>query len=400
MTQPSTVQRSLPALYLAQALSTSATTIGVALASILAVKLTGSESYSGVPSTVNLLASAFSAYFAGQLMSRHGRRVGLALAFLLGTIGASVAFWQAMQQNFWGFMVGILLVGLATGGINQMRYAVSELVQPEKRGQFIGFLLTCSAIGAVITRLCIPALKNVAQSHQLPENEAGWLLSALFLALASGLVAVFFTARPADLPKHTSRIQLSVAELLQNPQVRLALLGMMVGQGVMLMLMVMMPVHATHLGHGLEAISSVMTGHVVGMFGLSWITGRWVDRFGARTMIFMGSLLLALSALLGLLGHSLMEMGIALFVLGIGWNLCFVAGSSLLTSSLPPETRAAAQGKLDVFVWGSAAAGALGGGLLVAQSGFPLMYSVALTISLISAIGVYLRRAGKVQPGT
>ena len=390
-------QRSLPALYTAQALSTSATTIGVALASILAVKLTGSEGYSGLPSTVNLVASAFSAYFAGQLMAKHGRRVGLTLAFLLGTVGAAIACWQALEGHFWGFMVGILLVGLANGGINQTRYAVSELVKPEKRGQFIGWLLTCSAIGAVVTRLCIPVVKNVAQSYNLPENEAGWLLSAFFLAVASVLVGVFFTAKPADLPRSTSQVQLSIPELLKSPQVQLALLGMMVGQGVMLMLMVMMPVHAQHMGHGLEAISTVMTGHVIGMFGLAWITGRWVDRFGARTMILAGSLLLALSAILGMLGHSITEMGIALFVLGVGWNLCYVAGSSLLTSSLPPEARAAAQGKLDVFVWGAAAAGALGGGLLVSGYSFFTMYSVALAVSLLAAIGVYLKRAGAVK---
>lgn len=390
-------QRSLPALYTAQALSTSATTIGVALASILAVKLTGSESYSGLPSTVNLVASAFSAYFAGQLMAKHGRRVGLTLAFLLGTIGAAISCWQALSGHFWGFMVGILLVGLANGGINQTRYAVSELVKPEKRGQFIGWLLTCSAIGAVVTRLCIPVVKNVARSYNLPENEAGWLLSAFFLALASVLVGLFFTAKPADLPRNTSQVQLSVSELLKHPQIQLALLGMMVGQGVMLMLMVMMPVHAQHMGHGLEAISTVMTGHVIGMFGLAWITGRWVDRFGARTMILAGSLLLALSAVLGMLGHSITEMGIALFVLGVGWNLCYVAGSSLLTTSLPPEARAAAQGKLDVFVWSAAATGALGGGLLVSGYGFFTMYSVALAVSLLATIGVYLKRAGAVK---
>ncbi|GEM45052.1 MFS transporter [Deinococcus cellulosilyticus] len=390
-------QRSMAALFTAQALSTSATTIGVALASVLAVKLMDDESYAGLPSTVNLLASAFSAYFAGQYMARHGRRAGLTLAFLLGTVGAALACWQALAGHFWGFMIGILLVGLANGGINQTRYAVSELVKPERRGQFIGWLLTCSAIGAVVTRLCIPVLKQLAEAYQLPENEAGWLLSALFLALASVLVGVFFTAKPTDVPRNTARVQLSVGELLKQPQVQLALIGMMVGQGIMLMLMVMMPVHAQHMGHGLEAISTVMTGHVVGMFGLAWITGHWVDRFGARNMILAGTVLLAASAILGMLGHSITEMGVALFVLGVGWNLCYVAGSSLLTSSLPPEARAAAQGKLDVFVWSAAAAGALGGGLLVSSSGFSTMYSVALAISLITAIGVYLRRAGEVK---
>lgn len=390
-------QRSLPALFTAQALSTSATTIGVALASILAVKLTGSESYSGLPSTVNLLASAFSAYFAGQLMARYGRRVGLTLAFMLGTLGATVAFWQALDGHFWGFMSGILLVGLATGGINQTRYAVSELVEPQKRGQYIGWLLTCSAVGAVVTRLCIPGLKTLAASYQLPENEAGWLLSALFLALASVLVGMFFTARPTDAPRGGKQVQVPVMDLLKNPQIQLALVGMMVGQGIMLMLMVMMPVHAQHMGHGLEAISTVMTGHVVGMFGLAWITGRWVDRFGPRAMILWGSALLALSAILGLLGHSITEMGVALFVLGVGWNLCYVAGSSLLTGSLTPETRASAQGKLDVFVWASAALGALGGGLLVAQFGFAVMYSVALLVSILTLIGVYLKRTAEAQ---
>ena len=57
-----------------------------------------------------------------------------------------------------------------------------------------------------------------------------------------------------------------------------------------------------------------------------------------------------------------MILFLALFLLGYGWNLGFVAGSALLTTR-PVHRRAdAVQGLTDALIWSSAAAASLGSG--------------------------------------
>jgi predicted MFS family arabinose efflux permease len=61
-------------------------------------------------------------------------------------------------------------------------------------------------------------------------------------------------------------------------------------------------------------------------------------------------------------------MGLALFVLGLGWSACLVSGSTLLTASVPGDVRTAVQGVSDLVMGvAGAAAGAASGPLLAAR---------------------------------
>ena len=51
---------------------------------------------------------------------------------------------------------------------------------------------------------------------------------------------------------------------------------------------------------------------------------------------------------------------LALFLLGYGWNLGFVAGSALLTRGLGLAERTRVEGLTDSLIWSSAAAASLG----------------------------------------
>ena len=59
---------------------------------------------------------------------------------------------------------------------------------------------------------------------------------------------------------------------------------------------------------------------------------------------------------------------LALFLLGYGWNLGFVAGSALLTHGLELAERTRLQGLTDALIWSSAAAASLGSGVVVAAA--------------------------------
>jgi MFS family permease len=139
----------------------------------------------------------------------------------------------------------------------------------------------------------------------------------------------------------------------------------------MVMLMNLFPIHALHHGHGLSTISAIISVHVAGMFSLAWLTGGLVDRLGAWTMSTAGAVMLFAGALTSALETAAVGLAVALFLIGLGWNLCFVAGSALLAKHLEPSVRTSFQGSADVLVWLCAGGSTLGGGYLVGVYDYP-----------------------------
>ena len=61
---------------------------------------------------------------------------------------------------------------------------------------------------------------------------------------------------------------------------------------------------------------------------------------------------------------------VALFLLGFGWNLGFVAGSAMLSGGVSLAERTRVQGVTDALIWSTAAIASLGSGALVGAWGY------------------------------
>ncbi|NJK46327.1 MAG: MFS transporter, partial [Pleurocapsa sp. SU_196_0] len=181
-------------------------------------------------------------------------------------------------------------------------------------------------------------------------------------------------------------------ELLEEPGVRLALVSTGLGQMVMVGLMVLMPLHAKHVGHE-ESATGLISVHMLGMFAFGWLTGRLVDTWGRRTVIQLGAAQLMLAGFVATFATRPLEMGFSLFMLGLGWNFLSVAGTTLLTDHLRPHERARIQGGAELVTWLSAATGALGGGLIVGAFGFPVVGWVGLALGCVPFIATLFLNA-------
>jgi len=114
------------------------------------------------------------------------------------------------------------------------------------------------------------------------------------------------------------------------------------------------------------------------MYAFSPAVGWLTDRLGRRPVIGVGLLLLiSACALAGTAGHGTARLAIGLMVLGMGWSCTIVAGSTLLSESVPVDLRASAQGLSDAIMGlAGASAGALSG-VIVDASGYPTLALVA-----------------------
>ena len=167
-----------------------------------------------------------------------------------------------------------------------------------------------------------------------------------------------------------------------------ALVTLVAAQVVMVLIMTMTPIHLIDHGHGLATVGLVLSAHTFGMFGLSPITGRLTDRFGSPPVIAAGFIGLAAAALIAALAPADGGIGLtfALFLLGYGWNLCFVAASSMLSYGLALAERTRIQGIADTLTWGTAAFASLASGLIVAAASYTVLGFIGVGLTLIPAL--------------
>jgi MFS family permease len=151
------------------------------------------------------------------------------------------------------------------------------------------------------------------------------------------------------------------------------------------------PVHMTHYAHGLDAISFVISMHILGMYGLSPLTGWISDRWGRLPTIAIGSLLLIMSCILAPTNPDTLPLAASLFLLGLGWNFCFVAGSALLTDRLAVNERASIQGSADLVVGVASVIGSLSSGEVMASAGYGAANAIGIGVSFIILIVAALR---------
>jgi MFS family permease len=168
-----------------------------------------------------------------------------------------------------------------------------------------------------------------------------------------------------------------------------ALAVMVTAQVVMVAVMTAAPLDMHMHGQGLGAVGMTLSAHTLGMFAFSPLTGRLLDSVGARPVTFAGLLVLAVATVLAATTpESVVPLRTgALFLLGYGWNLCFVGGSGRLAADLPDSARANVEGTVDAAVWGIAAAASLASTAVLSAGGYgALAWGACALIALPAAL--------------
>jgi MFS family permease len=157
----------------------------------------------------------------------------------------------------------------------------------------------------------------------------------------------------------------------------------------MVAVMSMTPVHLQHGDASLKIIGLVISGHITGMYIASPLVGMASDRIGRRPVIVTGcAILLASFVIAGTAsGHQTVQLMIGLFLLGLGWSCTLIAGSTLLTESIPADDRPTVQGTADLLMGIAGASAGLLSGVVVGLGSYALLNIIAaiLVIPLLAA---------------
>jgi MFS family permease len=158
----------------------------------------------------------------------------------------------------------------------------------------------------------------------------------------------------------------------------------------MVMLMGITALYMKDNQHELVAISVVISAHTFGMYAFSIFSGQLADRWGRGQVILVGGAGLVLACILAPLSTALVALSLSLFLLGLGWNFCYVGGSSLLADQLNHLERSKIQGTNDLLVGLATALGSFISGLIFAAMGYGMVGIIGALLALIP-LGMTLR---------
>ena len=395
------------ALFASVALGSTGHLAALTVAAIVGQDLLGSATFAGAPGAAVVFGAAAGALVLSSLMSRRGRRIGLTAGYVVGIVGALIATAAVLTRSFPLLLLGTFILGFGNSSNNLSRYAAADLVAPNRRAVAIGLVVWGSTVGGIVGPWLVPIASGMAKGVGLPQYAGPFLVPVLFVGIAAVLTFLFLRPDPfalahdSNIQRHTDPPAVPTREILVRPAVLAAIVALIAGQATMVLIMTMTPLHLTAHHHGLDVVGVVLSGHVAGMFALAPVSGWISQRIGNIRTIFLGTAVLAIAALLAGLApvDSSEILFIALFLLGWGWNLGFVAGSAMLSAGVELAARARVQGLADAVIWTTSALASLGSGVVVAVAGFSTLGFLGVAF-VLAPVWLLLNRRHVIAAGT
>jgi MFS family permease len=390
--EPPEQRRTLTVLLSAQILSGLGLAAGITVGALLAEQMLGSSRLSGLPTVFFTIGSAAAAVAVGRISQRRGRRAGLSAGYFTGAMGSLGVVIAASSWNVVLLFASMLVYGAGVSTNLQARYAGADLAPPSRRGRAVSIVLVATAVGAIIGPNLVTVTGDFASQVGVPRLAGPFILAGVAYASAGLVLWLLLRPDPLLLARSIAAASPEVANARSDgltatdaavrsssksqrtwsPAVASGAGIMIITQVVMVAIMTMTPIHIEHYGHSLAITGVVIGAHVAGMFLPSPFSGWLVDRFGYRPIAVAAGVILLAAGLLAAWApvDSVAMLVFALVLLGLGWNLGLVSGTTLVTNAVPLDTRARTQGMVDLGIALAGAGGGLSSGLIITATSY------------------------------
>jgi MFS family permease len=399
--EPPEQRRTLIVLLVAQILSGAGLAAGITVGALLAEQMLGSSRFSGLPTVFFTIGSAAAAVVLGRVSQRLGRRTGLSAGYLTGALGSVGVVLAANIGSIVLLFASLLVYGAGAATNLQARYAGADLAAPSRRGRAVSIVLVATAVGAILGPNLVKMTGTLAIKIGVPALSGPFMLASV--AYLAGAVVLWFFLRPDPLllarsiadaessrtPKDgTMPSQLTAASQSHRKWSWAVGSGagiMILTQLIMVAIMTMTPIHIEHHGHAIGVTGIVIGAHVAGMFLPSPLSGWLVDRFGYLSVAVASGVTLLAAGVIAAWApvDSVATLVLALVLLGLGWNLGLVSGTTLVTDAVPLATRARTQGVVDLGIALAGATAGLASGLIFAATSYATLALAGGLLALV-----------------
>ena len=348
--------RNVYVLATAQAFSAAGMMTVFLLGAIVGSELAPMPELATLPVSLTVVGLAATAFPAALLMERIGRRTAFVASSLVAALAALAVAWAIVQASFALLCAATFVLGANLAFQQQQRFAAAESVPPAQASRAISTVMIGTLAAATVGPQVALALKELVPGHEY----AGSFVGVAVLCIAAALV---LTRCDPGLPPPRSAGSgegRAIGAVVRQPMFLIAVAAAVVSYAVMSFIMTATPISMhVHDHHSDTDTAWVIQSHLLAMYGPSLFSGRLIGRIGVRAGMTAGLALMFACVAVASAGHDLMHYWWGLVLLGVGWNLLFVAGTALLTTTYQPAERFRAQAVNEFSVFGTQALASL-----------------------------------------
>ncbi len=335
-------------LFTSQALFQTASILVITLSGVVGLQMAPDKNLATLPLAMITVGTAGMMIPASLIIRKLGQRNAFMIGTLIGVLSGLVSWYAIIQNSFWLFSVGNMLIGAYQGFSQYYRFAAADAVPDNAKSKAISFVIA----GGVVAAFAGPNLARFTQHLGAVPYAYSYFSIILLSVVALGVVSFLKLQRTSAVQtKEAVKKGRPLKEIIKNKDTILAILASSTAFAVMGMSMTVTPIAMHSVGHSSDSSATVIQWHVLGMFLPSFFTGMLIQKFGVYRIIISGLAILSLYIVIALMGTGFAHFVSALFIVGLGWNFLFIGGSSLLTKVYRPEEKEKTQAFHDFTVF-------------------------------------------------
>lgn len=389
------VSRHVYLLAFAQLLSASGTVAIVVFGGILGARLAPDPSLATLPLSMSIMGLALTTLPAALLMQKIGRKRAFMLSAACAGLASLVVAWSIWRSDYLVFCCAIVFMGANLAFVQQYRFAAIEYAVPERASQAVSVVM----IGMLCAAVVAPQLALLAR-HALGGREFVGSFVVVAALYAGAVLVLSFLPDSAPRTSGGHEPARPLREIARQPAFLVAVLAGIAAFGVMSFIMTATPL-SMHVvdGHGVDDTAWVVQSHLLGMYLPALASGWLIARLGVKPMMLTGIALMGACVAISVGGaQHVMHYWWALVLLGAGWNLLFIAGTTLLTASYRASERFKAQGVNELAVFGSQALASLLAGPAIQHLGWSRLNLASVPLLLLMTVGVAVLYRAEPKP--
>jgi len=368
-------------LAVGQALAGGNNTVIVATASILGSMLAPDKSLATLPISMMVVGIWAGTLPVGFLAKRYGRRTAYVSASACGAIAGLIGYAAIIQGSFPLLLLGTFFGGLYAASHMSYRFGAADTASPEFKPKAIAWVMAGGLFAAILGPQLVIFTKDLTPPYLFA---ASYLGQSLFAILAGLIILMFFRA-PGLAHFGSAKVGRPLREIARQPKFIVAVVIGVASYALMNLMMTSAPLAMVDCGHSVANATLGIQWHVLAMYAPSFFTGSLILRFGVPRVTAAGLVILALSAVVGLMGITVAHFWTALVLLGVGWNFAFVGATTMVCDCHRPEERNKVQAFNDFLIFGSMAIGSFISGSMLAHFGWYLVNVVMFPVVAIAA---------------
>jgi MFS family permease len=361
----------------------------ISLNGLAGFALADNKALATLPVTGYVVGAALSTFAASLWMKRVGRRNGFLTGTLFGLAGGAIATLGVYLSSFWTLVFGTFVLGAYNAFGQYYRFAAADSTPAHWKAKAISLVMAGGLVGGIIG----PEMSKYTRDLVQPTFLASYASLLGFCLVTMAILSGLRIPEPKAEEAHGATRPLK--EIMAQPEFVVAVVVSALGYGVMNLLMTSTPLAMGFCGHPYAAAASVISAHVIAMFGPSFFTGSLIQRFGLLNVMMAGVVAMFACVAIALSGQLVAHFWWSLVLLGIGWNFMYVGGTTLLTEAYRPAEKAKTQGANEILVFCTTATSSFASGVLVNAAGWNALNYVALPFLALAgtaALWLALRR--------